>query len=280
MIRTLCLSLLLVASTVTFAHATDTPRIISIGGAITETLFAIGGGENIVGADTTSYYPADANRLPKVGYQRTLAAEGVLSLGPTHLIGTEEAGPLATIEQLKNTGISIELLNAPRDIEGIVDNVLKIGKLVEREQAAQKLADEIRQKQTGLENRVTAKPIDQKIIFVMTHGAKTPMTAGTGTSAHAVLEIIGAGNSVTGFSGYKPLTAEAMVQMKPDVILTTHRSIAQLGGLDQFLALPGLSLTPAGQNKQIIAMDGLRLLGFGPRTIDAASDLYDRLNKL
>ncbi len=249
-----------------------------MGGAVTETLFAIGGGANIVGADTTSYYPIAANKLPKVGYQRTLAAEGVLSLSPTHIIGNEDAGPAATIEQLRNTGVSVSLLKSPKSISGILDNVAEIGKLVQREQEAATLAHKIQEKHASLKLRVAKKPVKQKIVFVMTHGAKTPMTAGGDTSAHAILELIGATNSAQKFSGYKPLTAEAMVQMKPDVIVTTKRSILQLGGLSQFLSLPGFSLTPAGQNKQVIAMDGLRLLGFGPRTIDAATDLYNQLS--
>ena len=278
MIKTLLLSLILTTSTMFAANAAERQRIVVVGGALTETIYAIGGGENLVGADTTSYYPLQAHKLPKVGYQRTLAAEGILSLSPTHIIGTEEAGPPPTIAQLRNTGVSIEILKSPKNIDGIVDNVLKIGELVKREDAANELAKDIKKKHTSLLERVAAKPLKQKIVFVMTHGAKTPMTAGGDTSANTILKLVGATNSAESFSGYKPLTAEAMVQMQPDVILTTKRSIAQLGGLEQFLSLPGVSLTPAGKNEEIIAMDGLRLLGFGPRTIDAATDLYNQLS--
>ncbi|MBE7636602.1 ABC transporter substrate-binding protein [Sneathiella sp. P13V-1] len=278
MIKKLCLALLLTLSAASSLSASESLRIVSVGGAVTETLFAIGGGTHIVGADTTSYYPMAANKLPKVGYQRTLAAEGVLSLSPTHIIGTEEAGPPATIEQLRNTGVSIQLVKAPKNISDIVANTLEIGKFANRDKAAQELANNILQKHKALAARVSKNPITKKVVFVMTHGAKTPMTAGGDTSANAILTLVGAGNPAAKFIGYKPLTAEAMVQMQPDVILTTERSIAQLGGMAQFLSLPGISLTPAGKNAQIIAMDGLRLLGFGPRTIDAATDLYNQLS--
>ena len=255
-------------------------RVVSIGGAITETIYALGGQSELVGVDTTSYYPSTANKLPKVGYQRTLSAEGVLSLAPTQLIGSAEAGPATTLEQLKAAGVNITLLKSPRNIAGINENIVQLGALLNREEEARKLTTNINKSLEELNAKTTASPVPYKVLFVMTHGAKTPMSAGKGTSADAILKLAGVHKFTPDFKGYKPLTTEALAVMAPDVILTTHRTIEQLGGMDQFLSLPGFNLTPAGQHKRVIAMDALRLLGFGPRTVEAADDLYKKLKNL
>ncbi|MBL4906118.1 MAG: ABC transporter substrate-binding protein, partial [Sneathiella sp.] len=73
-----------------FVQAAEVPtRIVSVGGALTEMLYALGESARIVGADTTSYYPLAAKELPKVGYQRNLSAEGILSLKPDLLLINE-----------------------------------------------------------------------------------------------------------------------------------------------------------------------------------------------
>ncbi|MBO6825286.1 MAG: ABC transporter substrate-binding protein [Sneathiella sp.] len=260
--------------------STAADRIVSIGGSVTETIYALGGEAELVGADTTSYFPAAANKLPKVGYQRTLSAEGVLSLAPTKLIGSDEAGPATTLEQLKAAGVSITLLKAPRDVAGINENIRQLGQILDRDTEAQQLTSDINSSLNKLKRKIATAPVSQKVLFVMTHGAKTPMSAGKGTSADAILKLAGVQNASPGFEGYKPLTAESLAVMAPDVILTTHRTLQQVGGIEQFLALPGFNLTPAAQNKRVIAMDSLRLLGFGPRTVEAANDLYEKLKSL
>ena len=99
------------------------------------------------------------------------------------------------------------------------------------------------------------------------------MVSGGDTSADGMITHAGGINAVTGFNGYKPLNTEAMIAARPDVILTTDRSLKILGGLPKLMALPGLLQTPAGQLGNVFAMDGLLLLGLGPRTPQAAAQL-------
>ena len=80
-------------------------RIVSVGGALTEIVYALEAQGELVGVDTTSLYPVVAQQLPQVGYARTLSAEGVLSLAPTQLIATEEAGPQAVLRQVRDAGV-------------------------------------------------------------------------------------------------------------------------------------------------------------------------------
>ena len=68
-------------------------RVVSVGSALTEIIYALGAEKMLVGVDTTSLYPAAARSLPQVGYMRALSAEGVLSLRPSLVIATTAAGP-------------------------------------------------------------------------------------------------------------------------------------------------------------------------------------------
>jgi iron complex transport system substrate-binding protein len=75
-------------------------RIVSLNGVTTEILFALGVGDKVVGRDTSSYYPAAANKLPSVGYQFQLNAEGILAMKPTLVLGREGAKPPQVFDQL------------------------------------------------------------------------------------------------------------------------------------------------------------------------------------
>ena len=101
--------------------------------------------------------------------------------------------------------------------------------------------------------------------------------AGAATAADAMITLAGGHNAVSGYENYRPLTAEAAVAAAPDVILTLDRGLASVGGVEKLLEQPGLSLTPAGKAKRVLAFDDLYLLGFGPRTGAALADLAKAL---
>jgi iron complex transport system substrate-binding protein len=89
----------------------DNSRIVSIGGAITEILYALGLDHRVVAIDSTSFYPPQALReKPNVGYMRALSPEGVLGLNPSLILATEDAGPKETITVLRAAGIPFVLV--------------------------------------------------------------------------------------------------------------------------------------------------------------------------
>jgi iron complex transport system substrate-binding protein len=118
-----------------------------------------------------------------------------------------------------------------------------------------------------------------RVLFSLNIGEGSDMSGGRNTTADSMIELAGGRNVMhDAFEGYKPLTAEAVVAAAPEVILLTERNLQLLQGEEGVLQRAGLAITPAGKNKRIIAMDGLYLLGFGPRTGKAVVELSHRLH--
>lgn len=264
----LCL-LVLVALT---AHAQKPERIITIGGALTEIVYALDAQDLLVGSDTTSYYPPEAEQLPKVGYQRALSAEGIVSLDPDLVILTEEAGPPLVLKQLELAKVKTAILKAGRSLEDVKLNIWRIAELLDKEKEASVLIREIDVEHEKLFDATTRKPA-RRVMFILQHGGGSPMVAGKATAADSIISLSGALNVVQDYTGYKPLTPEAAVALRPDIILITTQGLKQAGGKKSVLQAPGVSLTPAAKKGNLIAMDSLLILGFGPRTAQAALEL-------
>ena len=264
----ICTCLLLFLSLPAQAEAPQ--RIITIGGAITEIVYALDMQSRIIGSDTTSYYPEAAKQLPKVGYQRTLSAEGILSLNPDLVILTEEAGPPFVLEQLKSARLGILKLKTALSLQDIKQSIAKIGRALGAEKKARALIAKLDRESKELARLKKRYGARKRVLFILNHGGGPAMVAGKGTKADRIIALSGAQNAITGYHGYKPLTPEAAISLKPDIILITSQGLAQAGGRENLLKKPGLSLTPAARQGNIIAMDALLMLGFGPRIVEAA----------
>jgi iron complex transport system substrate-binding protein len=248
-------------------------RIVSVGGSITEIIYALGSENLIVGVDSSSLWPQQAKNFPQIGYQRALSAEGILSLSPDLILTTEDAGPLATLEQLRKVGVSLTVVPNKPTIDGILEKIRAVAQAIGKKSEGRVLVSNTQQKMQQLQNQLALVNDKPKVMFLFSAGRGSPMVSGGDTSADGMITHAGGINAVTGFNGYKPLNTEAMIAARPDVILTTDRSLKILGGLPKLMALPGLLQTPAGQLGNVFAMDGLLLLGLGPRTPQAAAQL-------
>ncbi|KAA0968473.1 ABC transporter substrate-binding protein [Aureimonas fodinaquatilis] len=249
---------------------TDASRIVSIGGPVTEILYALGVGDNVIARDTTSVFPAQALEKPDVGYMRALSAEGVLSLEPTLVLAVDGSGPQDVIEQLE--GAQVAFVNIPDSPspQGVADKIravaLAVGKVAEGEQLAQAVLADFAALDEALSN--VDKPA--RAIFVLGITSGSPMIGGTGTSADGVLKLARAENVLSDMNGFKPGSPEAILTAQPDVVVTMN---SQAHGLTKLSENPVFAATPAGQNERVIGMDGSYLLGFGPRAAHAVRDL-------
>jgi len=252
------------------------PRMVSVGGAVTETVYALGAQSQLAGVDTTSLFPVDATRLPQVGYARTLSAEGVLALKPQLLLASGEAGPPQVLDQLKRAGVRIEVLDEHYRFDGVLARTARIGQLCGREREAAQLVARLQQDWAARPKPPAGSA--PRVLFVLAHAGGQLRVAGQGTGADAMITLAGARNAFAGVQGYKPLTAEAALQAAPDVILCTDQGVEAQGGADGLLKAPGLALTPAGRARRVVGMEALLLLGFGPRLPQAVAELTGKLH--
>ena len=100
------------------AAAAPAPRIVSLNGTISEIICDLGRQGQIVGVDVTSTYPAALEKLPKVGHNRNISAEGVLAQNPTLVVGTTESLKPEVAAQLKSAGVRVELFKQAYSVDG------------------------------------------------------------------------------------------------------------------------------------------------------------------
>lgn len=257
----------------------DLSRIISLGGPVTEIVFALGSGENVVAVDSSSSYPSSVAELPQVGYQRRLSAEGVLALNPSVILATTEAGPAEAIQQLRDSGVAVFLLESEESEAGVARKIRALAQALGRDAAGETLIGQIQSDLDDVRAYVQASDIRPRVMFIYARGAGAVNVAGLNTGAHVMIDMAGGVNAVTEFEDYRPLTAEAAIAAQPDVILMFTSGLQSLGGNEGLLALPGIAQTPAAESGRIVAMDGLYLLNFGPRMGEAALELAQRIRE-
>lgn len=255
-------------------------RTISLGGSITETVYALGLGSNVAAADSSSYYPAETAGLPRVAYVRTLAAEGILSLGPSAIVSSEEAGPPTALEQLRGAGVPLVMVPDPPTLEAPAKKIALLAAALGVPARGRLLLQELEADLARLRQRVAAAKGRPRVVFLYVRAGGTQSAAGQDTQPGAMIEAAGGVNAgaEAGITGYKPITAEAVVAARPDVLLAFTMGLQAIGGVDALLQIPGLAQTPAGQARRVVHLDDLYLGGMGPRTGKAALELAEALH--
>jgi iron complex transport system substrate-binding protein len=263
----------------TFAHeytgtSSNAIRLISIGGALTEIIYLLKADTELVGVDTTSIYPTAATRLPNVGYARSLSSEGILALRPTQLIATEDAGPPIVLRQIGDAGIPVSMLPSGHQFIDVINRVRTIGRLVHKTDAAEVLASRLLLEWSSTQKRVANSKINNtRVLFILSQNPSQLMVGGEKTSAAAMIAYAGARNAITRVSGFKPLTPESVIAANPDVIVLTDQGMKAVGGISGVLRFPGVKQTRAGKEQNIISLEAMYLLGFGPRMPLAVAEL-------
>ncbi len=251
----------------------DTSRVVSIGGDVTEILYAMGLQDRIVAVDTTSKHPPEAMKeKASVGYMRALSTEGVLSLNPSVILASEDAGPPDVVAALKAASIPYVAVTGENTAEAVADKVRLIAKVMGAETNGGALASRVRADFEDLaaeRQRSTAEP---RVLVVLAIQNGRAVVGGRGSSADAMLTLAGARNAADTVNGFKPVTDEAGVDLKPDAIVFLSRAGGEVGK-DALLDLPWVKASPAGAAGRIVEMDAAYLLSFGPRAPAAARDL-------
>lgn len=264
--------------TITDAHGraveiTDTGRVVSVGGSVTEILYALGLEDRIVAVDTTSVYPADALAdKPNVGYLRALSPEGLLSTDPTLILAEDDAGPPEAVTILENASVPFVRVPGGTDATGVADKIRFIADVMGVSERGAEMADTIAADLAAVSDVIAQNDTRSKVLFILSLANGRVLAAGEGTSAAAIIEMAGAENALTGFSGYKQVNEEAIIEAAPEIVVMMARG-DHAAGPDAVFAHPALTRTPAADHRRLVTMDGLYLLGFGPRIAHAVRDL-------
>lgn len=248
-------------------------RIVSLSGAISEMLCALSLESKIVGVDVTSNYPALLQQKPKVGHNRTISAEGILSLRPDLVLGVEGEMKHEVIGQLNAAKVKVKLVKPVYSADGTRQLLQEIGEVTGATAKAKELRATFDKQMAALK----LVPANKKVLFIYARGTGSMTVSGTGTALDNMIKLAGAQNAITGFEQFKPLSAESLVAANPDVILMFDSGLQSVGGAEGLLGVQGVSATNAGKNKKIVSMDGQFLSGFGLRLPAAIAELNKKL---
>lgn len=257
------------------AALAQTPdRIVVAGGVITEVIYALGLQDRIVGIDSTSQFPPEAlKEKANVGYVRALSAEGVLSLKPSLIMLIDGAGPPDAVSLLSESGVKIARIHDGLTPEGVITKIAAIGTAIGVAAPAERLAAQTRAHFDELATLRAGLARKKRILFLLSLQNGRAMVGGRNSSADGIIALAGGINVADAIEGYKPMTDEAIAAAAPDMVLMMRNSSAHNITPDELFAMPAFARIPAASEKRLVHMDGLYLLGFGPRTPMAARDL-------
>jgi len=284
--KRLALALMLLAGPASADGHPEARRVLSLGGSLTEIVYALDQQDRLVGRDTTSNWPPEVHALPDVGYVRALSPEGVLSVAPDLILAEEGAGPPEAVAVLQSAGVPYIRVDERYDAQGVLDKVDAVAQALGVPDEGRALHDRLAAELQAASARAQAVARPKKVLFVLSLQGGRVMAGGSDTAADGIIRLAGARNALPQIEGYKPVTDEAVIAAAPDVIVMMRRGDEQAdadangGNSDAAVkqaaqALPALAQTPAGRDGRVVVMDGLKLLGFGPRTGEAAVELHD-----
>ncbi|CAO96874.1 heme/hemin ABC transporter substrate-binding protein [Erwinia tasmaniensis] len=239
--------------------ASATERIVSIGGDVTQIIYALDAQQELVARDSTSLHPAVVQKLPDVGYMRQLNAEGILALEPTLVIASELAKPTLALQQVEKSGVRVITITGQPRIDAIAEKIHAVAAALHREEDGQALQEKVKMQLSS----VPGRPLPIKVLFILAHQGMGTMGAGSGTSADAAILAAGLQNAMSGIERYQPLSQEGVIASAPQLIVATTDGIRTLGGSENLWKLPGIAMTPAGKARQLLIVDDMALTGFG-----------------
>lgn len=258
------------------AFADEPNRIVTIGGSLTEIVYALGEEDRLIARDSTSSFPSAAGELPDVGYIRQLSPEGVLSVNPDMIIALEGFGPPEAASVIKQAGIPVVVIPDGYDNDSIIRKIRATASALGREEAGEELAAKTAAELAAAQAAAEGITDKRKVMFLLSAAGGRLMAGGSHTHADGIISLAGGVNAMADVNGYKPVSNEAVIEAAPELILRMRGGGDQSSDAD-VLAHPAIMATPAGKEGKVVAMDGLFILGFGPRTAAAAHELSEIL---
>ncbi len=252
-------------------------RIITLSGALSETVQALGLGANIVAVDVTSEYPEEINRKPRVSKDRNLSLEGLLAFKPDLIIAPPSEISKSIENKLKQLGIKVQVIAQEYSVKGAQKFIKQVGITVGRTQVANQLAERLNADVQAALSGISTETKKPKVLFIYAQGVGVMSVAGKGSQLDAIINLAGGRNAVQEFNDFKPYSTEALIKSNPDVMLLFDFGASSLGGKNAVLRMPGVAMTNAGKSKRIVTMNGPLLTNFSTRLPQAIQELNKQL---
>ena len=254
-------------------------RIITIGGSVTEIVFELGIGNQVVAVDQSSISPEKVTKLPQVGYIRMISSEGILSLNPDIILTTTDIGPQKVVDQLKKSGVDLYIYDSAYNLDGIIALVENISNDLDLKSKGVEIIQNIEknnQKVEKIKNKLTQ---NSKMVFFMNPSIGSFTAAGENTKANYLIQYLGGENIFSNqFKKYSKVTKENIINLNPDIILagsTQNNNEEEI--LSLFYEKDEFNAINAVENKNVIFINMGKYLTYGSKF---SQNVYELLNQI
>jgi iron complex transport system substrate-binding protein len=246
-------------------------RIVCVSKHLTEMVFALGKGSNIVACDLSSTYPDSAKLLKTVGYHRALSPEGIISMMPDVVIHSNDIGPENVLPQITKAGLHIKQFGKANTIDSAKIVMKELGKYFGLEKKADSINATMDAQIAEAAQALNTLHLKDTLSVMIIHFGRANniyfVMSGRGGPGDKMIALAGCKTATYDGKGAKQISAEAIAAANPDIIIATDFGFDQMGGMDKFIAgVPGVALTNAAKNKRIVRFEEHDLVYFGPRT--------------
>lgn len=261
----------------------DVSRIVAfdLSGSIAATVWGLGLGDRLAARDVSTNFPG-TEELPLVTVEgHAVNAEAVLAAKPTVIITDGSMGPRDVVEQLADTGVPVVFVHNDPSYDGAAqlarDVAAALGVLAAGDQLAERIESEVKTVKSQILRIAPVKKQRLRMVFLYVRAnSGVYYLLGKDSGVDDLISALGGVDVAAelGWNQMQPLTDEAVVKAKPEVILLMTHGLASAGGVDGLLAAkPALALTPAGERRRFIDMADGEVLSFGPRAAKVLSAL-------
>ena len=258
----------------------DTARILPLTGGLAEIVFTLGLGDRVVGRDVAATFDEAAD-LPVVTSGHEVSAESVLALEPTVVLADTRTGPPEAVEQIQRSGVPVVIVEEAWSFDEMYPRFERVARALGVPEAGAALAERTRAQMSQIREDSTRAAGSPLVAFLYLRGtAGVYLIGGPGSGADAMLAEVGArdaGVEMGLTAPFTPITGEALIAARPDVLLVMTKGLESVGGVDGLIEIPGVAQTPAGRNRAVIDFEDGVLLNFGPRTPQVIAALADEL---
>ena len=242
-------------------------RVVSVAPNVTETVFALGRGNLLVGRSDWCDFPAEAQSITPVGNIQGPSVETIISLSPDLVLASIHA-PMEEFTQLKAADIPAAVFYGPEEFSGAYDLIRGVALLLSAEDTGEAIISDMRERAAAVVQAVSLMDRKPSVYFVVGFGEGGDWTAGAGTFMDEMITMAGGINAAGDMEGWS-YSLEKLLEKDPEVI------IINAGLRDSFCRTPFYNELTAVREARVFSIDESLVVRQGPRLIDGLETLHE-----